>query len=96
MAVEDTRAVLAAAFRARMVAEAMNDDDHLPPAQEDDCFRQRIHTVLTGPGTFQVMADVDRFVELAMEVVYERAFVMGQAIGYTEAMSKASKKVKRD
>lgn len=93
---ESTKDVVAAAFRARMVAEAMIEDDHLPPEEEDDCFRRQVHVVLTGPKTLQVMADVDRFVELAMETVYERAWVLGHATGYAEAIADAIKKVNGD
>lgn len=79
-----------------MVAEATAHVDHLPPEQEDECFRQWVHIVLTGPKVFQVMGDVDRFVELAMEVVYERAWGLGYAIGCVKAITEATEKVNGD
>lgn len=93
---DTTKETIAAAFRAQMVAEATAHVDHLPPEQEDECFRQRVHIVLTAPNVFQVMADVDRFVELAMEVVYERAWTLGYGFGYTDATKDATKKLQGD
>ena len=85
---------VAAAFKAKMQAEADNDWDHLPEDQEIECFRRQVHMAWHGPEEHVVQAHIDRFVELAMEIIYERAWDLGRATGYVQAMKEAAEKVK--
>lgn len=68
------REKLAEAYRQAILAEANNEDDHLPEDQEDECFRRRVHMSWYAPGKKTlVQADVERFVELAMKIIYDDA-----------------------
>jgi ABC-type dipeptide/oligopeptide/nickel transport system ATPase subunit len=67
------REKLAEAYRQAILAEANNDWDHLPEEQEDECFLRQIHMIWQDPKGTMVQGNVERFVELAMKVIYDDA-----------------------